>query len=240
MMNIVDLIIIVLILFGAAVGFKRGFTRSLVSAIGTLAIVVLAFFLKNPVSVFLYEHLPFFEFGGVIKGVTVLNIALYELLAFIIVVAILGIVLKILMVVTSIFEKLLSITIILGIPSKILGAVVGAVEWFVIVFIGLYILNMPMINIKEINESKLAPGILEKTPILSSTIENTTKVIEEFSSIKENFKDQDVDSKQFNRETLELFLKYDVVKVESIDKLIKDGKLDIEKAEEILDKYREG
>ena len=58
-MNIVDVIIILLIAFGGVMGFKRGFTRSLVSALGTIAIVVLAFLLKNPVSVLLYENLPF-------------------------------------------------------------------------------------------------------------------------------------------------------------------------------------
>ena len=140
-MNIVDLIIIILILFGAVIGFKRGFTKSLVSAVGLIAIVIIAFLLKNPVSTVLYEHLPFFQFGGVIKGVTVLNIALYELLAFIIVLAILGIVLKILMIATSIFERILTLTIILGIPSKILGAIIGALEWFILVFIGLYVFN---------------------------------------------------------------------------------------------------
>lgn len=240
MMNIVDFIIIVLIILGAVAGFKRGFTRSLVSAVGTVAIVVLAFLLKNPVSVLLYEHLPFFEFGGIIKGVTVLNIALYELLAFIFVLAILGIALKILMIVTSIFEKLLSITIILGIPSKILGAVVGALQWFVIVFIGLYIMNMPMINVKEIGESKFTPVILEKTPILSGVVSGMTKVVEEFSVIKEQYQNKDVKAEEFNKDTLDLFLKYEVVTVESIEKLVADNKLKINGVEDILSKYRKG
>ena len=237
-MNIVDFIIVLLIIAGAALGFKRGFTRSLVSALGMIAIVILAFLLKNPVSVLLYEHLPFFQFGGIIKGVTVLNIALYELLAFIIVFAILGIALKILMVVTTIFEKILSITIILGIPSKILGALVGILEYFIIVFIGLYILNMPMINIKEVNESQLAPAILTKTPILSGVIDDTTKVVDEFTSIKDRYKDSNVNTEEFNKETLELFLKYDVVTVDSIEKLVSAGKLKINNIEEILIKYR--
>lgn len=238
MMNVIDLIIIILILFGAVVGFKRGLTRSLVSALGMIAIVILAFLLKNPVSVLLYEHLPFFEFGGIIKGVTVLNVVLYELLAFVIVLAVLGIALKVLTLVTTIFEKILNATIILGIPSKILGAVVGVLEWFVIVFIGLYILNMPMIHIKEVEESKLAPVILTKTPILSGVINNTTKVVEEFTSIKDKYKDSNVKTEEFNKETLDLFLKYDVVTVESIEKLIDDGKLKINNIEEILNKYR--
>lgn len=237
-MNIVDLIIIIIIVFGAVIGFKRGFTKSLVSAIGMIAIVVLAFLLKNPVSTILYEHLPFFQFGGIIKGVTVLNIALYELLAFIIVLTVLGIALKILMVVTSIFEKVLAITIILGIPSKILGAIIGALQWFVIVFIGLYTINMPMFDIKEVTDSTLSSKILNSTPILSNVIDDTTKVIDEFTLLKDKYTDKNINTNEFNKETLDLFLKYDVVTVESIDKLIKDEKIKIEDVEEVLVKYR--
>lgn len=237
-MNIVDLIIIILILFGAVIGFKRGFTKSLVSAVGLTAIVIIAFLLKNPVSTVLYEHLPFFQFGGVIKGVTVLNIALYELLAFIIVLAILGIVLKILMIATSIFERILTLTIILGIPSKILGAIIGALEWFILVFIGLYILNMPVVNVKEIDNSTLAPKILNNTPILSGVIKDTNNVINEFASIKDKYTDKSVDTNEFNKETLDLFLKYNVVSIESVDKLIKDNKLKIDGIDDILIKYR--
>lgn len=237
-MNIVDLIIIIVILFGAVIGFKRGFTKSLVSAVGLIAIVIIAFLLKNPVSTVLYEHLPFFQFGGVIKGVTVLNIALYELLAFVIVLAVLGIVLKILMIATSIFERILTLTIILGIPSKILGAIIGALEWFILVFIGLYVLNMPVVNVKEINNSTLAPKILNNTPILSGVIKDTNAVINEFASIKDKYTDKNVDTNEFNKETLDLFLKYNVVSVDSIDKLIKDNKLKIDGIDEVLVKYR--
>ena len=74
----VDLIIIVLVLLGAFVGAKRGFTRELVSVIGFLVCIVLAFLFKNPIAAFLYDHLPFFSFGGIFKGVTALNILLYE------------------------------------------------------------------------------------------------------------------------------------------------------------------
>lgn len=237
-MNIVDLIIIIAILFGAVIGFKRGFTKSLVSAVGVIAIVILAFILKNPVSTILYEHLPFFQFGGIIKGVTVLNIALYELLAFVIVLAVLAVALKILTLATSIFEKILTFTIILGIPSKILGAIIGALEWFVLVFIGLYILNMPMVNMKELSSSTLAPKILNNTPILSGVIDDTNKVIAEFATIKDKYNDKEVNTNEFNKETLDLFLKYNVVTVNSVDKLVNDDKLKIDGIEEVLNKYR--
>ncbi len=239
-MEIVDIIILIIILFGAVIGFKRGFTRSLVSALGFIVIAILAFFLKNPLSVLLYENLPFFKFGGILKGVTVLNIALYELLAFVIVLAILGVALKILMIATSVFEKLLKMTIILGIPSKIMGAIVGAVESFVIVFIALYIVSLPMFNISFIENSKWKKQILNNTPVLSAFSKKTMGVVDEFSGIKEKYKDNNKNAEEFNKEVLDLFLKYDVVKVSSIDKLVEKGKLQINNIEEILMKYREG
>ncbi len=239
-MEIVDIIILIIILFGAVIGFKRGFTRSLVSALGFIVIAILAFFLKNPLSVLLYENLPFFKFGGILKGVTVLNIALYELLAFVIVLAILGVALKILMVATSVFEKLLKMTIILGIPSKIMGAVVGAVEAFVIVFIALYVLSLPIFNISFVENSKWKNQILNNTPVLSAFSKKTMGVVNEFAGIKEKYEDNNKNAEEFNKEVLDLFLKYDVVKVSSIDKLVEKGKLQINNIEEILMKYREG
>lgn len=239
-MKIVDIVILIIILLGAVIGFKRGFTRSLVSALGFIVIAILAYFLKNPLSILLYENLPFFKFGGILKGVTVLNIALYELLAFVIVLAILGVALKILMVATSVFEKILKMTIILGIPSKIMGAVVGALEAFVIVFISLYALSLPIFNISIVNDSNWKDIILNKTPILSAFSKDTMQVIDEFASIKEKYKDNNKNAEEFNKEVLDLFLKYDVVKVSSIDKLVEKGKLQINNIEEILMKYREG
>ena len=140
-MNIIDIGIILFILSGAIIGLKRGFTKQLVSSIGFILIVILSFILKNPVSIFFYEHLPFFKFSGIIKGVTVLNIALYEIFAFFIVFSILTIVYKFLLLATSIFEKVLKATIILGIPSKILGAILGFIQYFILAFIILYVLN---------------------------------------------------------------------------------------------------
>lgn len=238
-MNIVDLVIIIFILFGAVLGFKRGFTKALVSALGFIIIVVLAFILKNPISVFFYENLPFFPFGGVLKGVTVLNIALYEILAFVVALAILGIVLKVVSVATSIFEKALNATIILGIPSKLAGAVVGLLENYVIIFVVLYICTLPIINLNILNESKFKDKILNNTPVLSSFVGDSMKVVDEFAEIKDKYNDTNSSAEQFNKEVLDLFLKYDVVKVSSIDKLVEKDKLRINNIEEILKKYRE-
>ena len=86
-MNIVDILIVIFVLLGAFVGAKQGFTKALVSFLGIIIVVVIAYFLKNPVSELLMSVGPFFNFGGIIKGVTVLNIAVYEIIAFVLVFA---------------------------------------------------------------------------------------------------------------------------------------------------------
>ena len=146
-MNIVDACIILLLGLGAVLGFKRGLTKQIAKGLGFIVIIILAFILKNPLSEIMYQNLPFFDFGGFLKGITVVNILLYEVLAFLIVLAILGILLKVVVFATSIFEKILNFTIILGIPSKILGLVAGIIEYYVIIFCILFVVSLPMFDI---------------------------------------------------------------------------------------------
>ena len=163
-MNIVDIIIILLVLFGAFLGFKRGFTRELASFLGFIVVIVLAFLFKNPLSVFFYEHLPFFSFSGFFKGISILNILVYEIIAFLLLVFLFSIILKVVLLITGLFEKILSFTVILGIPSKILGMIVGALEFFVYGFIFLFVFSLPWFDVPEIKESKFRDDILNNTP----------------------------------------------------------------------------
>ena len=218
-MNIIDVIIILIILAGALVGFKRGFTKELVCCVGFILITILSFFLKNPISVFLYENLPFFKFGGIFKGVTALNIVFYEVVAFLIIFALLSIVLKVVLLATSVFEKILNMTIVLGIPSKIAGAVIGALQFFVGVFVVLYVLSLPFFHIEGLEQSKLNHKILSNTPVLSDFMDNTMKVFEEFSLLKVQYENA-TDANEFNRDALYLLLKYQIFKVDYVDRLI--------------------
>lgn len=236
-MNIIDLVIILFILSGALIGFKRGFTRQLVSSLGFFLIVILSFLLKNPVSIFLYEHLPFFGFSGIIKGVTVLNIALYEILALFIVMALFTLIFKVLLFATKVFEKALTFTLFLGIPSKIGGALIGIIQNYVWAFIILYILTLPVLNV-DLSNSKYKDKILNNTFILSGYIKDSVKVINEFALLKEKY-EKTPNAKEFNRETLDLFLKYNVVTPDSIKILVKKDKLKINNVKEILNKYKE-
>lgn len=236
-MNIIDACIILLLGLGAVLGFKRGLTKSLATGVGFVAVIILAFILKNPLSELMYQNLPFFEFFGVFKGVTVLNILLYEVVAFLVVLSILSLILKLVIFATSVFEKLLNMTIILGIPSKILGMVVGVIEYYVIVFVILFVISLPMINYDFINESKWKDQILNNTPILTDISKDTINVYNDFYALKTKY-ESETSNKEFNKEALDLFLKYKVVSVDSVNKLIDKGKLNIDDVDTILDKYK--
>ena len=223
-MNIVDIVILIILAFGALIGLKRGFTRQLVSLIGIFAIIILSFLLKNPISVFLYNNLPFFNFGGIFKDITVLNILVYEIIAFIIVFVVLTIIFKILLTITKIFEKILNWTIILGIPSKILGAVLGVVQNLIYVFIALYILNLPVLNIGIVKESEVANTILDKTPILTSICDESLEVFNEVIELKEEYETtNNVD--EFNQKALKKMIEAGVVTEDNVKTLIKKGKI---------------
>ena len=236
-MNIIDAIIFLIILMGAVVGFKNGVIRQTVSLVGFLLVIILAFILKNPLSLWMYEHLPFFNFWGILKGVTVINILLYEVLAFLILVAIFSIILKIILMAAKIIEKILEFTVVLGIPSKILGIFVGALEYYLFVFVLLYVVTLPIFDTKSIKESKFAVNILEKTPVLSSYTEDATKVLNDFVALKDKY-EKPSNSEEFNKDALKVLLDYKVVDVKSVDKLVERNKIKINDIEEILKDYR--
>jgi len=236
-MNLVDIIIIGFIVLGGFIGFRRGVVKEFVSAIGLVLITVLSFILKNPLSILFYENLPFFKFGGVFKGVTVLNIVLYEFIAFLLVFLLLMILWKVVLFASSIIQKIINMTIILGFPSKILGFAIGLLEFYFIGFVVLYILTLPIFSVKGVNESSVGNFILNDTPFVSSMVKNNTGFIDEFLGLKDKYKNTE-SATLFNYETLDLFLKYDIIKVDSVNKLVEKNKLKIDGVDELIEKYR--
>lgn len=223
-MNVVDLFIIILLLFGFLIGWHNGFIKQSVSTIGLVLVVCLAFLFKNPLSSLFYRFLPFINFSGAFKDVSVLNIILYEFLAFVITFCFLLFLFKILVKTSSIVEKILKATIILGIPSKILGGIVGIIENFIIAFIALYFLNLPMLNFNLINDSRFATEILNKTPVLSNICNDTLVLYDDIKTLKEEYI-REIDKTELNNKILRLLLEQDFVSQENVDYLISHKKL---------------
>lgn len=223
-MNVIDIIILILLAFGGLIGFKKGFTNQLVSLVGIFVIIIFSYLLKNPVSVFFYNNLPFLNFGGIFKDITVINILVYEILAFFIIFVILTLIFKILLKITKVFEKILKWTIILGIPSKILGAILGVIQNLIYVFIALYILNLPTVGFNIVTESKVANTILNKTPILTNICDKTLVVFEEIGELAKEYENTD-NVGEFNQKALDLMIKNNVITKENAIKLIEKEKI---------------
>lgn len=232
--NLIDAIILLIILLGGVIGFKEGVIKKLTSVIGLIIVVILSFTLKNYLSVFFYENLPFFDLWGVFKGIQVLNILFYELLAFVIIASVLTIVYRLILGLTGIIEKVLKATVILSIPSKILGFFVGLIENYIWVYLFLFILTLPVINIKQIYDSKTAVFIMEKTPILSKYTDKTIDIYNDLYAIIDS--NGEKTNEQVNEEAMDLMLKYEIITKESAKKLIDKNKVNVND-DSFLDKY---
>ena len=235
MVSIIDAIIIILLLFGAVFGFRAGVIKSAVSFLGTLLIIVLAFQLKNPISEFLYMHLPFFIFSGELAGVTVFNVLIYEGIAFLIVFAILEILLKVVVIASGILESILRLTIVFGLFSKILGLFFGFIEYYVIIFAGLFMLNCFSNTAFLIKDSSLATSILNNTPILTEQFKEPKAAIDEILSLSTTYKN---DKDGYNAKAFEILIKYNVISKDQAEKLISKKKIDISNAQDIIDSLK--
>ena len=227
-MNFVDIIIILFIICGGIIGFSRGVVKQAVITIGTILVVVLAFLLKNPLSVFLYSRLPFMSFG-ILDQYTVLNILVYEFISFLILYSLFSIVLLLLIKASSVIEKFFKMTVILAIPSKILGFVLGLIEYYFIVFIILFILSGPIFfsqkfhQLKPVSDSKIGVYILKHTPVLSHYTKNTLKSIEELVDLYKTKDDYTV--QEFNCKAIKVLKKDKVISEDSIEYLESHGKI---------------
>jgi uncharacterized membrane protein required for colicin V production len=219
-MYILDAIIIVILIIGIMGGIRRGLIKSVVLLVGMIAILVVSFYLKNPVSAFFYKTLPFYSLGGVAP---IFNIVLYEFIAFITIFSVLYLILRILLKLTGLIEKLLKATIILGFVSSIGGAVVGFVESYIVVFIFLFLFSQPFINVTGVEESVFAKIIINKTPLLSEATKDTRSIASELDElrIKNAWK-----TDEYNKKAVDLFLKYEIISKDNLNILIKKGKID--------------
>lgn len=224
-MNVVDVIIIALLILGGVAGFKAGVIKKLTDFIGMFVVIILAFYLKNYISVIMYENLPFFNFFGLINGIDTLNILLYEVIAFLVIFIALLFVLKVVLMLTGLVEKILKATVILSIPSKLLGIVVGVIEMYVYLFLILVIVSLPIFDSSFLKNSKMNNFILNNTPVLSGVSEEIIDIYGDVYNIIDNRKNKT--NEQLNEEILKVLIDKKVVTKESAKKLVDKNKIHI-------------
>ena len=232
--NIFSVIIILLILLCGILGSKRGILKELVIIVGTVVVFILAFFLKDFLAGFFCTYLPFFNLRIPLGNLVSLNIIFYQLIAFLILVIVFRLILQILVDVTGIFSKIINATIILALPNKLLGFIVGLLEGYILIFIIVNVVALPMSGSNLFMESKVRQFIVNDTPILKDTMGGLNYVIEETLSLSS--KD---DRNANDLKVIDIMLKYKVVSTDFMDDVKSTGKLDsIEGIDSVIDKYR--
>ena len=233
-MNIVDIIIIIFILLFGISGAKRGFFKEIVLCLGTILVFVLAFKFKDPLGNFFLLRFPMFDFPNLFKGVVVLNILVYQLLSFVLILSLLLIIFSIVLSVTGLFEKLLKITIVLGIPSKILGFIAGLVEGYVIAFVLLFFLTQPAFSFNSFMNSKFANKIVTSSPVLTNITQNTVDVIQDVYKLKD-----EKDTNIVNAKVFDIMLDKKIIDYNTAKSLYDEKRMVFDGMPEILDKYKE-
>lgn len=87
-----------------------------------------------------------------------------------------------------------------------------------------------------LNDSKFAPVILNSSPGLSSLVYKTVDTIDEMYNLVDDYNNHK-DANRFNKDSIDLMLKNEVITKEYVNNLIDKGKISIIGIDEVLNKY---
>lgn len=238
MLNIFDIGIILMFIMFFITGWKNGIIKESISFIGMIIVFIISFMLKGVIGNLLCYLLPFIKFGGYIKGFTVLNIFLYQAIGFFLVFSLLLCLFRIILKVSKVLQKVVNYTIVLLIPSKIIGGIIGLIEGWIILFMILVVLMLPLKGENVFTESKMVNSILYHTPILSKSIKPLTSSISEIYELSSKISMEELEMNEANLESLDIMLKYKIVNKATVEKLVKLHKLDdVKNINKVLRKY---
>ena len=222
--DIISVAVILVILLCGVLGFKKGVIKTGVQLIGTICVLIIAYALKDSVANLLMKYLPFFNFGGIFEGITAINILMYEMISFIVIFILLYCILNILLTLSGAVEKLLKFTIILAIPSKILGFILGLMEGVIFTYMILFVfLHLPQTE-NMVMDSKVALVVLERTPFIGSVALKTTLALEKINDIVTDLNDN-TSRDEINFNVIHTLVYYKIISQEDVEELMKSGKL---------------
>ncbi len=170
-----DIIILVLLLAGLLVGAKRGLIVQLIHMTGFIIALIVAYSYYKPLAEKFVLWIPYPTVDSnsrlsIVIDRLDLDQTFYQLIAF----ALIFFVIKFsLQLVGSMFDFLTYLPV-LGFISKLAGAVLGFIEFYVLIFILLYVMALLPIGPFQslIENSILVETMLQHTPLLSETVKN--------------------------------------------------------------------
>lgn len=240
-MTAIDIVIILLLIMFGVVGWKQGIIKEAVQLIGMIIILVIAFMFKGELGNIFCKWLPFFNFNGSpIEGMTTLNILLYQVLGFVIIFTVLYAIYTIILKLSGVFQKILDWTIILLIPSKIGGLIIGLLEGYILLFVLLLIITgLPANYTSNFTNSNLVQTIVYKTPILSSASKDVTNSMKDIYVLVDEVAQKKITTNEANLKTVDIMLKYDLVTPKTVEQLVILDKLKgVKGIDAVIAKYK--
>ena len=132
--SVMNVICVVVPVVGLIIGFMKGFTNRSVRILEGGVIIFFSIVLKNPISALLYKIFPFFNFDY-----KIVNVLLYEFIAFVLIAIVLIIILYILNNFINVVEKIAGAILSIGFPSGILGGLVSLAEFIFYLYVFIFI-----------------------------------------------------------------------------------------------------
>ena len=206
-MNLVDIFFLLIILVCGLIGLKRGFFKELVLTVGYIILLIISYKLITPTANLIISLVK--------VGNNPINLLIYQIIAFLVVFIILSIIFQLIVFLTNALEKLLNITIVLGIFSKILGFILGLVKGVIVAYLLSLLFTLPMFNnIPMFRNSTVKSELLTKMPNIK-----LNKIVNEISKL-------DINSNDFNKQVLQILIKYNILTKEKVIDMVKSGQLD--------------
>ena len=223
-MVILDGIIIILFILGILYGTKKGFITGAVSLIGLAFIIAFSFLFHSMIADVLLKGMPFLKFHGAYKGITSLNILFYEAIGFILIFVFLLSILSLILKISGVLQKVIDFSIVLTLPSKILGVLVGFINALIVIFIMLFVLININSTRKYVHESKIGSFIMQRTFLLSKASSKYYEATEDINIVIDKCK-KDKDKKTCNTDVANILIEYKIISKDKVIELINDGKL---------------
>ena len=206
-MNLVDIFFLLIILVCGLIGLKRGFFKELVLTVGYIILLIVSYKLITPTANLIISLVK--------VGNNPINLLIYQIIAFLVVFIILSIIFQLIVFLTNALEKLLNITILLGIFSKILGFILGLVKGVIVAYLLSLLFTLPMFNnIPMFRNSTVRTELLTKMPNIK-----LNQIVNEISKL-------DINSNDFNKQVLQILIKYNILTKEKVIDMVKSGQLD--------------
>lgn len=232
-MNTISIVIVLIILSFGVLGLKRGAIKEAAVVIGNILAIVLAFVLKDLFASYLISVFPAYKISSVIGSLSSLSIIFYKLLAFLILLIIFRFILRIIVSLSGIISKIVDATIILLLPNRILGFILGIVEGYILMFVALNVLMIPLSSNATFMDSEVRKYIVEETPILKDSFGGLNTSLEEVMQLDKNDNENSL-----NLKVIDILLKNKIITKDEVQELASNGKLvNVEGLDTIINKY---